>query len=95
MLIRIVKMTFEPEKANDFLKTFNERKGQIISFKGCEGVELLRNTSDPNIFFTYSSWHDEDSLNNYRNSELFIEVWNTVRKWFSDKPQAWSVEKMG
>lgn len=91
MLIRIVKMTFAADKVNDFLAAFNARKQLIGTFKGCAGVELLQDTSDPHTFFTYSRWDHADSLENYRQSELFNTVWAIVKKWFIAKPEAWSV----
>ena len=93
-LIRIVKMSFAPDKVDDFIKTFNERKEMIASFEGCTGVELLRDIQNTNIFFTYSKWDNEHSLENYRNSELFNTVWDTVKQWFAGKPEAWSVEQV-
>ena len=92
MLIRIVKMSFAPDKVNDFMTAFNERKEMIASFEGCSGVELLRDIQNPNTFFTYSKWNNETSLNKYRNSELFNAVWSSVKKWFTAKPEAWSVK---
>jgi autoinducer 2-degrading protein len=91
MLIRIVKMTFRPDKVQDFVAVFNERKHLIAAAEGCQGVELLRDISNPNIFFTYSKWNDESSLELYRQSELFNQVWDQVKQWFNDKPEAWSV----
>lgn len=92
MLIRIVKMTFHPEKLTDFLSEFNARKHLIAATEGCNGVELLQDTSNPNIFFTYSKWDNSDYLQKYRESELFNTVWSRVKKWFADKPEAWSLE---
>lgn len=92
MLIRIVKMTFAPGREQDFLDEFNRKKTFIASFQGCAGVELLRDLKQPNIFFTYSRWKDEASLEAYRNSPLFDGTWETVKKWFGGKPEAWSVE---
>jgi quinol monooxygenase YgiN len=91
MLIRIVKMTFRPDKVKDFVAVFNERKHLIAAAKGCQGVELLHDISNPNIFFTYSKWNDENSLELYRQSELFNQVWDQVKQWFNAKPEAWSV----
>jgi quinol monooxygenase YgiN len=90
-LTRIVKLTFAADKVSDFLQTFDERKEMIASFEGCSSVELLRDINNPNIFFTYSKWDKEQSLENYRNSELFNTVWDTVKKWFAGKPEAWSL----
>ena len=92
MLIRIVKMTFDPKKTNDFIKAFEARKDLIGNFEGCTGVELLRDMQQGNVFFTYSKWQSEAALEKYRQSELFISTWDEVKKWFSGKPEAWSLE---
>ena len=92
MLIRIVKMTFQPERTDDFIKAFEARKNLIGNFEGCTGVELLRDINQPSIFFTYSKWQSAQALEKYRQSDLFISTWDEVKKWFNGKPEAWSVE---
>lgn len=92
MIIRIVKMTFEPEKVNEFLETFNASKLLIRNFDGCSYLELLNDIDQPNIYFTYSYWRSEIELNNYRNSELFNKVWANTKILFSAKPEAWSLK---
>jgi heme-degrading monooxygenase HmoA len=92
MINRIVKMTFSPEYVDDFVRVFHTNKHLIAGFDGCHGVELLRDITDPNIFFTYSKWQTVNHLEDYRNSALFNEVWKTVKKWFAAKPEAWSVK---
>ncbi|HLP51441.1 MAG TPA: antibiotic biosynthesis monooxygenase family protein [Chitinophagales bacterium] len=94
MLVRIVKMTFAEDKVENFVAAFNERKHLIAAFEGCSGVELLRDINDPRIFFTYSRWDGPESLEKYRQSELFNTVWDTVKKWFAGKPEAWSVRQV-
>ncbi len=86
-------MTFQPEKVNDFIGAFNSRKDLIGNFEGCSGVELLRDMNQPNIFFTYSNWQNQQALEKYRQSQLFKTTWNEVKKWFNGKPEAWSLEK--
>ncbi|MFM7022123.1 MAG: putative quinol monooxygenase [Flavobacteriales bacterium] len=90
MIVRIVKLTLQPEKTEDFLALFNHYKKEISSFPGCLYLQGLQNTESPNIFFTYSHWDSKESLNNYRNSPLFNEVWPQARTWFKEKPEAWS-----
>ena len=92
MLIRIVKMTFQPEKTADFLKLFDAIKDQIRSFEGCEHLELMQDYDNPNSFSTYSKWHDDVALNNYRNSALFDGVWSKTKAMFSEKPKAFSLK---
>ena len=94
MIIRIVKMTFEADKIDDFLKIFDESKEKIEAFDGCSHVELLNDVRNPNIYFTYSIWASEDHLNTYRNSKLFKTTWATTKALFADKSQAWSLEQV-
>ena len=93
MIVRIVKMTFEQQKANEFLTIFNESKHLIRNMEGCSHLELLNDIHSPNIYFTYSYWDSDDDLNNYRNSELFNTVWAKTKVLFSAKAEAWSVKQ--
>lgn len=94
MLVRIVKMGFYKQNIEIFLENFNTNKSKIRAFEGCSFLELYRDKNDPNIFFTYSYWESENTLENYRKSELFNTVWSKVKPLFSIKPEAWSVDKL-
>ena len=94
MLIRIVRMTFKEEKVTDFLTTFHASKEKIRTFEGCNYLELLQDENQPTIFMTYSYWDNEKCLNNYRNSDLFKEVWAATKVLFSDKPMAFSSQSV-
>lgn len=93
MIIRIVKMNFQADKTEYFLRTFRQKQSLIASFDGCNGVELLRDIHNPNTFFTYSRWNSPENLDAYRQSALFKETWSTAKLWFSGKAEAWSVEE--
>ena len=93
MIIRIVRMTFEKENIESFLQLYNEKKSAIRNFAGCTHLELWQHTTDPTIFFTYSSWIDEHHLEQYRISSFFRETWAKSKKWFSEKPEAWTVRQ--
>lgn len=93
MLIRIVKMTFEVDKVDDFLSVFEESKLKIRAMNGCTHLELMQDYNLPNSFSTYSYWDSEDDLNNYRNSAVFKDVWARTKVLFSDKPIAFSLKQ--
>lgn len=93
MLIRIVKMSFHPEKVELFLENFHSVKEKIRNAPGNRFLELYRDRSNPEIFFTYSYWETEADIENYRKSELFKEVWSYTKQFFNTPPQAWSVDK--
>lgn len=93
MFVRIVKMSFHPEHVSEFLKNFNEKKEFIRNSEGCRLLELYRDQTDPNLFFTYSYWETNQDLENYRNADLFKSVWAKTKVLFNKKPEAWSVDK--
>lgn len=94
MITRIVKLSFDPKKVNEFLIVFESSKQKIKEMNGCNSLELLNDINSPNIFFTYSKWNSEQDLNNYRNSELFKIVWAKTKILFNDKAMAWSVNSL-
>ena len=95
MVKRIVKLTFQENKIDDFLNIFETSKSRIINFPGCQHVELLQDKDQPTIFFTFSIWDSEEALENYRNSQLFKNTWKKTKALFSDKPAAWTVDLIG
>jgi quinol monooxygenase YgiN len=93
-MIRIVKMHFKQELVGDFLELFNEAHPKITKMPGCMKLQLLRDINTPGILFTYSHWKDEQSLDHYRHSDLFIETWAKTKALFAHKAEAWSVEEV-
>ncbi len=93
MLIRIVKMTFEPNKVAEFLDVFEKSKTKIRAMEGCSHLELLQDYNLTNSFSTYSYWKNEAALNNYRNSGLFKAVWAKTKVLFIEKPIAFSLKQ--
>jgi quinol monooxygenase YgiN len=92
MLIRIVRMTFDPDKVEDFLEIFHRSKDKIRAFAGCQHLELLRDLHHPHVFTTYSKWTGPDALEAYRQSELFQTTWAATKALFAAKPVAFSSE---
>ena len=91
-LTRIVKLSILSSKHLSFEQFFAENRKVILSFKGCKHVELLKSSSD--VYFTYSIWDNETSLNAYRNSTPFDRIWSKTKTFFSGKPEAWSLDKI-
>ncbi len=94
MIIRIVKMSFDPLKVDDFLRIFDAVKDKINAFEGCTHVELLKDVNNPNVFFTHSHWVTSDHLEEYRSSMLFRTTWALTKILFIEKPEAWSLQKI-
>lgn len=87
-------MHFREDAVQEFQALFNERKEQIRNFAGCMHLELWQDKNDPCLFFTYSKWNNEVSLNHYRFSDLFKDTWSLTKALFDAKPEAWSIDQL-
>ena len=93
MIIRIVRMHFTDAGVEEFLQIFNKHKEAIRNFHGCTHLQLLKDADDSTIYTTLSHWDKAESLENYRKSELFRQVWGRVKTLFSERSQAFSLQK--
>lgn len=93
MIIRIVRMHFTEAGVEEFLSIFEKNKTAIRNFPGCTHLQLLKDADEADTFVTLSHWTDRQSLEAYRKSELFGSVWGRVKTLFSERTQAFSLEK--
>ncbi len=94
MITRLVKLELTADKADQFKIIFDQYKDRIKAQEGCFQVELLQDENNPSLFFTHSIWESEDHLNRYRKSTLFGEVWPKTKTFFTNKAEAWSLNKV-
>lgn len=86
-------MHFREDKVEDFKKMFNETYGRIRNFDGCRFLELYQDEKDAAVFYTMSKWENGDSLDVYRNSDLFRQTWAITKSYFAAPPLAYSLLK--
>ncbi|MBL0103790.1 MAG: antibiotic biosynthesis monooxygenase [Bacteroidetes bacterium] len=94
MIIRIVKMTFQPDKNEQFRAVFSEVQAKIERFPGCSGVELLQDRANNAVFMTFSTWDNEEALEKYRQSSLFKDTWQKTKVLFAAPAEAWSLDRL-
>lgn len=94
MIVRIVKMTVKEQHIEEYINFTASLKSQIIAFEGCQFLDILQDTDNPKIIFSYSLWDTKEHLEFYRNSGFFKQTWATIKQWFDDKPEAWSTEML-
>jgi len=92
MINRIVKLTFKEENIPAFKKLFEDNWREIKNQTGCFDVKLLQDINNPTIFFTYSLWDSESSIEKYKQSKLFEMIWPQTKALFGAAPEAWSTE---
>ncbi len=93
MLVRIVRMTFQPDKLGEFSAIFSASKAKIRAFPGCLFLELWQDADNPNVRITHSRWESAAALEAYRHSELFRTTWAATKVLFAGKPLAFSAQK--
>ena len=86
-------MHFTEAGVDEFLEIFETNKVSIRNFPGCTHLQLLKDTDDALCYTTLSHWDKQESLNLYRQSELFGKVWGRVKTLFSERSQAFSLQK--
>ena len=92
MLIRIVKLQVKKENIASFERLFDANKKKIRNFRGCKCLVIYKDRNVAGLYFTYSHWDTEESLEHYRDSEVFRTVWGEVKKLFRTPPEAWSLD---
>lgn len=95
MITRIVKLSVDSHKVEEFIRIFEEKRSNISNFAGCTKLNLLYDEARPNILYTISEWESENHLQEYLDSGFFDNTWNNVKKLFVDKPEAWSLKQVG
>ena len=95
MLLRIVRLTFEPAQVPAFLVLFRQSESRIRQQPGCQHLELWQDADQPHIYYTYSHWTDAAALDAYRCSALFGEVWPATKRLFAAPAEAFSVVRAG
>lgn len=91
MLVRTVRMTFRPDRLDEFLgEVFRPSAPQIRAFAGCRHLELWEDARYPNVLTTYSLWDDAEALEAYRQSDLFRQTWARTVGLFAAPPVAHS-----
>ena len=90
MLIRVVRLTLQPEAVQAFLTHFDAASPVIRRFPGCEHLELWQDVDAPNVFTSYSHWTNLDALERYRQSDLFKSTWAKVKPLFALRTEAFS-----
>lgn len=94
MIKRIVKLHFQKDKIEDFIKIYTENQHMIRKAQGCLHLELLQLEGDNSVLFTLSFWQKKEDLEAYLNSELFRSTWAEIKVLFAKKAEAWSANEL-
>ncbi|MCS6904203.1 MAG: antibiotic biosynthesis monooxygenase family protein [Bacteroidia bacterium] len=94
MIYRLVRMSFVPQRVNEFIEIFKQSREKIKNFPGCISLVLFQDLKDKNVMYTWSLWESEAALEEYKKSELFQVTWNKTKVLFNAPPAAYSLVVM-
>ena len=93
MIVRIVRLRFLPNEVKAFESLMESFAEDIRAQPGCLHLDILLDREDELAKVTLSHWENEESLDAYRASDLFGQVWPQAKKMFSAPPEVWTFEK--
>ena len=70
-VVKINAITVPRERADDLVRRFAARAGEVSKMPGFEAFELLRPNDDRNQFLVYTRWRSEEDFLAWVNSPAF------------------------
>jgi heme-degrading monooxygenase HmoA len=70
-VVRINAITVPAERADELVKRFENRAGEVSKMPGFEAFELLRPTDGKDVFYVYTRWRSAEDFDNWLNSQAF------------------------
>jgi heme oxygenase (mycobilin-producing) len=70
-IVRINAITVPAERADELVKRFENRAGEVSRMPGFEAFELLRPTDGRDVFYVYTRWESTEAFENWMNSAAF------------------------
>jgi heme-degrading monooxygenase HmoA len=70
-VVRINAITVPGEHADELVKRFANRAGEVAKMPGFEAFELLRPTDGRDTFYVYTRWRSAEDFDNWLNSAAF------------------------
>jgi quinol monooxygenase YgiN len=90
MIVRLVSLSFKPDKLEEFKQLYEEVVHQIRAHPGCLFVQLVTDTGGQGDCYTISHWRSQESLDAYPHSQFFRGVWPRIKEMLREKPWAQS-----
>jgi quinol monooxygenase YgiN len=79
MIVRWVSLPLRPDSSTAFERLYRASAPRVRQRPGCLAVYLLRHPDDEDTYVTLSLWQDAASLETYRESNVFGEIWPQVK----------------
>jgi quinol monooxygenase YgiN len=88
----MVCMTFRPEAVGAFLAIWEESRASIRAQPGCIEVQLYKDHTASEVYYTLSRWATMSDLDAYRRSGVFGAVWPKTKALFAVPAQTFSLD---
>lgn len=88
MIVRLVSLRVDPERAAEFKKYFERLYDHIRAHAGCLFLQLVEDIQGQGDFFTISEWENAEVLEAYRTGSFFRSTWPVVKSFLREK--AWA-----
>jgi quinol monooxygenase YgiN len=70
----LIRLTAVPARRRELGEALVSTKHQIVSLRGCSGVQALADLEEPDVLWYCEEWHDRREFHDYLRSEQFARL---------------------
>ena len=93
MFMRILKLNVDPKFIEEFKVFYEETvepKLQVVD--GCLFASLIKSKPDKDEFVSLTFWKTQQQAENYENSDVFKNLYEQAKKYFSEATDEWKIQ---
>jgi quinol monooxygenase YgiN len=69
MIVLAISLAIKPERREDAVNIALRMTADTLKEKGCMAYTFMSPVDDPNTFFVYEEWADQDALDGHNTSD--------------------------
>ena len=95
MISIFVTIKIKPGYRDQFIEaSYGDAQGSVRDEPGCFRFDILEDASDPNTFYLYEVYEDEEALERHRQMPHYKKWRSTVEPWFDGDIQRVSMRTL-
>jgi quinol monooxygenase YgiN len=93
MFMRILKLNVDPKFIEEFKVFYEETvEPKLQAVDGCLFASLIKSKPDKDEFVSLTFWKTQQQAENYENSDVFKNLYEQAKKYFSEATDEWKIQ---
>jgi quinol monooxygenase YgiN len=91
--MRILKLNVDPKFIEEFKVFYEETvEPKLQAVDGCLFASLIKSKPDKDEFVSLTFWKTQQQAENYENSDVFKNLYEQAKKYFSEATDEWKIQ---